>query len=228
LDLAPAESIMDESQRVPPGRATVIDPAAALVAAKQVDEAVGLIDKMLAKLRTQPDLAALKLSTALDEIVKTYRVVDQAITDYGSLAIDDDGLRGGSRTLLAIAGGSLAVQVAEGRGHCGAIYLIYDKYLRRWFARVLNPGEQAEIRRVFMTLGDADNSLFRDLETIAGQLTDEATGVVDLVIAQRNDDAREQVLTAYRKLQPLQRRLSEGMVRLLGLKDGFAQVAGAV
>jgi hypothetical protein len=52
--------------------------------------------------------------------------------------------------------------------------------------------------------------------------------VVDLVIAQRNDDAREQVLTAYRKLQPLQRRLSEGMVRLLGLKDGFAQVAGAV
>ncbi|HSJ73303.1 MAG TPA: hypothetical protein VK904_03225 [Miltoncostaeaceae bacterium] len=68
----------------------------------------GLITKLLGTLRAQPDLAALKLAAALDEIVDTYRVVDEAFTASASLAPDHDGLTSSSQQPLAIAGGSLA------------------------------------------------------------------------------------------------------------------------
>jgi hypothetical protein len=51
---------------------------------KSTDEALGVIGKLVAKLRPQPDVAAVKLSAALNEIVKTYRVVDEALTAYAS------------------------------------------------------------------------------------------------------------------------------------------------
>ena len=62
----------------------MVDPLTAIAAVKQADEALGVIGKLLAKLRAQPDIAAVKLSAALDEIVKTYRVVDQAFNAYAS------------------------------------------------------------------------------------------------------------------------------------------------
>src|SRR5829696_6033644 len=103
----------------------MVEPASALAAAKQIDEAVGLIAKLLGKLRAQPDIAALKLSAALDEIVKTYEVLDRALTAYGSLAMDEGALTSRSQELLSVAGGSLGVRVQEGLGSCHEIRNIY-------------------------------------------------------------------------------------------------------
>jgi hypothetical protein len=111
----------------------MVDPATALAAAKQIDEAVGVIEKFLGKLRAQPDIAALKLSAALDEIVKTYRALDEALNKYASLALDEDALTTRSEVLIATAGGNLAVHVEEGRGHCHEIANIYSRHLKRWF-----------------------------------------------------------------------------------------------
>ena len=86
----------------------MVDPTSALAAAKQIDEAVGLIAKLLGKLRAQPDIAALKLSAALDEIVKTYQVLDESFIAYGGLALDQGALTNKSQELLSIAGGILA------------------------------------------------------------------------------------------------------------------------
>src|SRR5215217_7785621 len=128
----------------------MVDPASAVAAAKEIDDAVGLIGKLVRKLRAEPDIAAAKLSMALDEVVKTYRVVDEAISMYVSLAIDSDALRAKSQQLASLSGGRLAVHVAEGRGHCHEIDRIRWQHLDRWFERAFgkNTGDYQHLRAV--------------------------------------------------------------------------------
>jgi hypothetical protein len=209
----------------------MVEPASALAAAKQIDEAVGLIAKLLGKLRAQPDIAALKLSAALDEIVKTYEVLDQAFTTYGNLAIDEGALTSKSQELLSIAGGSLGVRVQEGRGSSHEIRNIYNSHLRRWFERAFNRDEQKQIEYVFIGpngLGWADDTLFQALTSLALQLKDDAQGVVALVMSDtenREAKARESVRQTYFTLAPVQQAMAQSMQRMFELKNAFIQVA---
>lgn len=204
-----------------------VDPISGLRAAKMIDEAVGLLAKLVNKLRARPDIAAVKLSAALDEIVKTYRVVDEALTAYVGLGIDRDGLDSGSKQLLAIAGGSLGVRVGEGRGHCHQIRLIYQEHLLKWFEKVFNGAELAEMKRVFDMLSEGDRTVFDDLVRVVDQLQADAMGVLDLVIAQKPDEARQRVLQTYRILAPVQQAMSTGVQRIFELKDTFTGLARA-
>jgi hypothetical protein len=205
----------------------VIDPLTAIAAVKSTDEALGVIEKLLGKLRAQPDIAAVKLSAALDEIVKTYRIVDQAFTAYGSLAIDEDALTTRSQEVLTIAGGSLGVQVEEGRGSSFMIYNIYQKHLKRWFERAFNQEEQLAIERAFISsggLGDADGSLFYQLANLVKQLEDEAKDVLALVI-EHPDQARRSVWQTYTMLLPVQQAMAQAMQQMFKLKNEFIQIA---
>lgn len=205
----------------------MVDPVSGLQAAKQIDEAVGLIARSLGKLRAQPDIAAVKLSAALDEIVKTYRVVDEAFTEYVSLAIDANALESGSRRILDIAGGSLGVRVSEGRGHCHAIQDIYRLHLRRWFEKVFNGDELAAMERVFALLGEGDWTIFDDLTRVVDQLQADAQGVLADVMAQRRREAAERILTTYQALAPFQHAMATGMKEIFALKDEFIGIAHA-
>ena len=54
------------------------DLLAAVKSAQELDKAVGLIAKLVGKLKARPDIAALKLGQALEEVAKTLQVVDSA------------------------------------------------------------------------------------------------------------------------------------------------------
>jgi hypothetical protein len=207
---------------------TVVDPLTAVAAVKQADEALGVIEKLVVKLRAQPDIAAVKLSAALDEIVKTYRVVDQALNAYASLAIDKDALTTRSQELLTIAGGSLGVQVEEGRGSCSKIGNIYQEHLKRWFERAFNQEEQFAIEKAFIWpggLGDADDILFCELTKLVKQLESEAVDALALVIEKRPDEARQSVLRTYMTLVPVQQAMAQAMQQMFKLKNQLIQVA---
>ena len=60
----------------------MIEVAAALKAAEELDKAIGLVGKLVAKLKTQPDLAAQKLGQALGEVAKTLQAVDDASAQF--------------------------------------------------------------------------------------------------------------------------------------------------
>ena len=204
----------------------MIDVQAALASVKKVDEAVGIIGKLVSKLKGQPDLAAVKLAEALDEVAKTWQVMDEAMTQYLKLGVDADALEKGSETLLKIEGGGLLVRVKEGRGHCHVIGNIFSKYLNRWFERVLKGKKLDGIRKVFYTLGNADDDVFRHMEHVAAQLQTEANAVLDLVIKGENQKARNTVLARRADLHPLRLAISGTMTKLYGLKSEFIKIAG--
>jgi hypothetical protein len=208
----------------------MVDPATALSAVKATDEGLGALARLVGKLRARPDVAALKLSMALDEIAKTYAVVDSAFTSYASLAIDPDALTTRSQELLSIAGGGLSVQVSLGRGDCYNIYLVYDKYLKKWFSRVLNAQEQREMEQAFLGpggLADTDNTLFWQLGQLADELSNDAKVVLNLVYERKLPQARKHVWSTYKSLEPVQSAIAASMTELITLKDEFAQLARA-
>jgi hypothetical protein len=204
----------------------MIETKAALAAVKQIDEVVGVLAKAVASLKSQPDTAALKLAEALDEIGKTWQVIDQAITRFLALGFDIDELGKGSQVLLGIEGGTLLVTVQQGRGHCHVIGNIFRKYLDRWFQRVLKGDELDRLRSVFYRLGSVDLDVFTHMEVIAEQLQAEANAALDSIARGKPAEARARILSLRTDLNPLRLSLSQSLVNLYSVKGEFIQIAG--
>jgi len=206
----------------------MLDLFAAAKSADELDKAVGVIAKVIGKLKAQPDIAAQKLGQALEEIARTLQTVDGAASTYLSLGIDDGALEKNSALLLHIEGGTLAADVARGLGHCHHIGGIYHAHLNKWFSRVLSPDEQRSMRDVFDRLGNADRDLFDDLGRVAATLQKEAEAVLDLVVRGQKESARARVLSSLSDLRPLRKTIARTMQTLYSLKNEFADITGVV
>jgi len=206
----------------------MIDVSAAVKSAEELDKAVGVVAKLVEKLKSKPDLAAQKLGQALGEVAKTLYVVDNAASEFLSLGIDEGALAKNSRLLLEIDGGSLSTEVQRGRGHCHRIDQIYSKYLDKWFESVFNQDEYASVKRVFQELGDADGNLFRNLEQVAVALQVEASVVLDFVVKGEESNARSRVLLALPAIRPLRRTVLKTMQTLYSMQGEFVDIMGAV
>src|SRR5205814_406311 len=172
----------------------MLDFIAVAKSAQEIDKAIGLIAKVIGKLKAQPDIAAQKLGQALDEVAKSLQVIDNAASSYLSLGIDEGALEKNSTLLLQIESGRLATEVRDGLGHCHVIGGIYHTYLDKWFSRTLDPDEQKSMRSVFDELGAADGTLFDQLADVADILQKEAEAVLDLVVNGDKAGARARVL----------------------------------
>lgn len=206
----------------------MIDPSLAVKAAEELDKVVGIVAKLVGKLKAKPDLAAQKLGQALGEVAKTLQVVDNATSEFLSLGIDEGALSKSSKLLLDIDGGSLSTEIERGRGHCHVIGDIYRKYLDKWFARAFDSGEYASVRDVFLELGFADRDLFADLETVAVTLEAEARVVLDFVVKGEEANARACVLSALPAVRPLRKTISKTMQTLYSMQSEFVDISGSV
>jgi hypothetical protein len=200
----------------------------AVKAAEELDKAVGIIAKLVRKLKAEPDLAAEKLGQALGEVARTLQVVDNATSQYLSLGIDEGALAKSSTLLLHIEGGDLCAEVERGRGHCHKMREIYEKYLDKWFDRAFNRAEHDRIANVFQGLGYGDISLFEVLAQVAETLQTEAGLVLDFVIKGEEANARARVLSALKVLRPLRKTISKTMQTLYSLQSDFVDIAAAV
>ena len=206
----------------------MIDVSAAVKSAEELDKAVGVVAKLIGKLKAKPDLAAQKLGQALGEVAKTLQVVDNAASEFLSLGIDEGALAKNSKLLLDIDGGSLTTEVERGRGHCHAIAQIYLKDLDKWFESVFNPDEYSSVKRVFQEFGSADGGLFYDLEQVAMTLQREASAVLDFVVKGEESNARTRVLSALPALRPLRKLISKTMQTLYSMQGEFVEITNAV
>jgi len=190
------------------------------IAQRAVSEFEELTDRIPDSISTvliESSGAAADLRGALDQVSRTYDVVDAAIGDFigaGTAGIKDrtidPDLFGKWR------GGSLKKRIRSGSGHCGFIRLHYRRHdgLRRQITGRLSPEDLKKADQIFDRLSQADGDLFAELTNIGDVLTSKSSRIVNLVRGRQEEHALKIVSQDLEELLPLQDQLSEAMAKL--------------
>lgn len=169
--------------------------------------------------QTQP------IRATLDEIGASYKVVLDAIdTFYATATLEQADIA----SLAKLRGGSLAVQIHNGRGHCkriGARYFAYGG-LRNVLLRSQVPDRAlTEADATFRALTNADFDMFDALDSIGTSLTLEARAIYPLVISGQKQEAMRRFQRAQQVLSPLEDALRDALRRFQDTLEslGYAQ-----
>lgn len=182
------------------------------------------------KLRANPSAAAAALAEALGEVDKTYFAIETEIARLVALAVNPGVLERDVTPLAELEGGKLRTRVHASRGHCSKIANIYDRDLKRWFEKVLNPTEVLITQKIFDQLRNDDNALYELLEPVATLISNEAQLAMDILAGPNpNFEAvKKQLLQARVQLRPMRERLNAIANQLGSLRQEFIEVSGAV
>jgi hypothetical protein len=192
---------------------------------------LGVLDAIKAKLVKQPDPAAAKLVTVLEELSKIYGAIDDEFTNYLSLFFDDADPRQLARERAALArleGGEIRARMAEARGRCSKITNIYDRYLTPWFDRVVNPDEALQLQGLFRELYEVDSHMVDAITGLSDWLAAEAEKTNDLVERDALADANARIDAARQERRAVRQRTAEAMIGIRRLESEFIEVSGAV
>jgi hypothetical protein len=199
------------------------DPSALL----DIADKLGLIDTVKKKLIRNPDAAADKLATVLDELSKIYSTLESELVRYLCLYFDPAGnLAAERQVLLTLESGQLTVRMGDARGHCHKIWNIYQNHLDRWFHRVLSAQEAADMQRLFEALSYGDSQMELAIHQLASWLGTAASETLDLVDEGKLDEAQRCVRTARREVLPARQAITQTLVSLVALQADFVAASG--
>lgn len=164
------------------------------------------------------------LRGALDEVGKTYRVVNDAILNFIMPAVEGGPIN--PKPYVEMERGSLITAIRAGHGHCGLILTYYFRYggLRDAVKGKLGQTDLANLDNTFSQLGTADGDLFRPLEQIGDLLTSESRVVANLLLAEQDKVARQRILDGRLRLSPLEQDLTKAMQELQELESSLGYV----
>ena len=189
---------------------------------------LNLIQNVRQKLVRQNEPAAAKLAEVLDELAKMVGALDEEIVRYLSLSLNDENVIAGRTMLLGLEAGQSMLRMGEARGHCYKIANIYDKYLKRWFHDVLDPGEAQQLDFLFDTLHTADSVMLYAMESVTRWLRDEAQQTLDAVDVDDLFGANQRIRDARREVRDARIQLTEAMSSLRGMQAEFIAVSKVV
>jgi hypothetical protein len=188
---------------------------------------LGLIDSVKKKLFRNPDAAADKLATVLDELSKIYSTLESELVRYLGLYFDPSGnLAAERQVLLTLESGQLMVRMGEARGHCHKIWNIYQNHLDRWFHRVLSAQEAADMKRLFEALSYGDSQMDLAIHQLASWLGAAASETLDLVDSDKHAEAQQRVRAARREVLPARQAITQTLARLVLLQADFVAASG--
>lgn len=195
----------------------------------KLTEELGLLDAIKRKLMKQPDRAAAKLTTVLEELLKSLLVFESEVVRFLSITLDYGPEVGNDRAILhALEGQTLWARLKATRGHCSKIENIYKMFLDPWFQRVvdLDKTEREALRSLFYGLSQSDSLMVDSLNDAARWLGDQAKHVLDLLEKGHLEEANKRVAEARLHVLPVRRVLARTMARLQELEADFIMMSG--
>jgi hypothetical protein len=161
----------------------------------------------------------------LREIAATYRVVKLAVTNFIAAGLGPNGIDGGG--YASLRHGVLRQAIKSGRAHCGRIGTRYEMVggLRDQIEGRVSDDTLALLDEAFETLASADVDVFEAMEYLGDALTRESGAIVRLLLAGREDLARQRITDAYAALEPLEEALDDSLAALQELEAslGYAE-----
>jgi TIR domain len=172
-----------------------------------------------------PSLASSKdIRGVLEEVGKTYRVVNDAILRFIKPALSPGSLD--ATPYIEMERDDLRRMIDNGRGHCSLILTHYRRYggLRDSLKAQLRPVDLDQADQVFDRLATGDDDLFHALTNIGAVLTGEARAITNLILSGQEADARKRIIDARAQLAPLETQLSTAMSELQRIEGSLGYV----
>ena len=184
-----------------------------------------LKDKLKNELINQPDPAAYKFITALDEISKLYSATESEIARYLSVDVDPSGIKQEDRELLnSLESGPLSLRWSKARGHCHKLMNIYDKYLNKWLSNFLDPDENEKMENLFSTFAIIEGGFLDNLDTVTDWLSKEATDTLDLIDKEMFGDAGKKVRSDRKDIHSFRQSMNRAMRQMLDLQSELIEL----
>jgi hypothetical protein len=154
-----------------------------------------LFTRVKDKLLNNPSEASGKLAEVLDELSKILDFVERETVRYLEIIFlpDKSNFISCRSALLSLESGYVTIKGYEARGHCHKIMNIYEKYLDRWFSKVLDAQEAQEIKRLFERMNSADGDMIEGIKEITRWLKDESEAILQMVDTDQLDTANERI-----------------------------------
>ena len=198
-----------------------------------VDNSVQIVSEMrnlTSQIRSLADLLSLNSAAAndlrftLDEVGKTYKVVNSAVLRFISPAFQSGAID--PAPYLELERTDIKNDIHKGRGSCGMILTRYMRYggLRDYIKTYNKEDLLQNADEVFEKLQNADGELFEPLELIGEVLRNESRVIVNLLSAGQQEAARQRILNGRTKLAPFEDQLNTSIDELQKIESSLGYV----
>jgi len=175
------------------------------------------------KLLNNPTEASSKLAEVLGELSLILEFVEKETVRYLEIYFLDDksNFIQCRSALLSLESGYVTIKGYEARGHCHKIANIYEKYLDRWFNKVLDANEAQQIKWLFERMNTADGDMIEGIKEITRWLKDESEAILLMVDNDQLDQANQKIKAARLAIQQTRRNIVESLAELKLLQSSF-------
>jgi len=175
------------------------------------------------KLLNNPTEASSKLAEVLGELSLILEFVEKETVKYLRIQFLDDksNFIQCRSALLSLESGFVTIKGYEARGHCHKIANIYEKYLDRWFSKVLDVNEAQQIKGLFEKMNTADGDMIEGIKEITRWLKDESEEVLLLIDEEKLSEANDKIKSARLPIQQTRRNIVAALAELKLLQASF-------
>lgn len=193
-------------------------------------ELESLFSRVKGKLLNNPTEASAKLAEVLGELSLILEFVEKETVRYLEIIFlpDKSNFIQCRSALLSLESGYVTIKGYEARGHCHKITNIYEKYLDRWFSKVLDAQEAQDIKFLFDRMNSADIDMIEGIKEITIWLKDESAAILQMVDADQLDTANQQIKSARLAVQQTRRDIVGALAQLKLLQASFIVSSQAV
>jgi hypothetical protein len=190
---------------------------------EQLTEQLNAVRQVSAKLKKH-GAGAGNLVTALQELSKTFDVIQLELKTYLALDFSEPNLPAASKNLVDLEGGEIFKQLGAARARSGKLGSIYERELRPWFAagQELTDQERINLDSLFRALGEWDpTQIIPAMEEVSNWLTEKAHKTLTHVEKGELDQAESDVRAARLEVLSLRQAMAKTSGELLDLEVQF-------
>ncbi len=210
-----------------------------MTAPTQLDYVNSVVDRLwvireaIKKVTPQYHSALNHLGTILEELSKIYLVLDEELTSYLCLQLEQSNAKQLARdtsTLLRLEGGMVRVRMKEAGVRCKKISNIYNHYLSNWMREIFNTDEDKynTVQALFRELAEFDSYMVDVANDTADWLTNESRKTMELVEAGDFVKANLRIIEARKDARKMRERISNAMVEIRTLQGELVDASGAL
>lgn len=176
----------------------------------------GLFISVRHKLLNNPTEASVKLAEVLGELSLILEFLEKETVKYLEIYFleDKSNFIQCRSVLLYLESGYVTIKGYEARGHCHKITNIYEKYLDRWFSKVLDPNEAQQMKWLFERMNSADGDMIEGIKEITRWLKDESEAILLMIDDENHMEANEKIKAARLAIQQTRRDIVEALAEM--------------